>query len=193
MEKILFDPGYSTCLFGISDSVEFMYSAFEASYMPLKQKKFQFSVLIQKIKSSLKRNISFYLGCLLWASYIKCGENKEIENNPCLNEEYNEEVSLEEINYLVDFVRNKLNRDSKYYLNKPYEPDERYLIVLETYINFIKGNKGFVQTKTTDDIYLPKNIKPIKKADAEIIKTKIENAISKKDLTLLFDLYGYIL
>ena len=65
MEKILFDPGYSSCFLGISDSVEFIYGAFCDSVVPFKQKKFQFSALFLKIKNMAAQNVAFYLGCLL--------------------------------------------------------------------------------------------------------------------------------
>lgn len=193
MEKVLFDPGYSSCLMGISDSVEFVYEAFVSSNMPLKPKRFQFSVLFPKLKAMLTRNVSFYLGCLLWASYIKTIKGAEIENNPCLNTTYDKESSLEEINFLIDFTSSKLNKDAKYYLNSKFEPDSRLLEILNAYSNFIELNKGFVSIKNTDEIKLPNNMKELDEEGAKTVKANIDEAISSKDLTKLFEVYDLIL
>jgi len=193
MESVLFDPGYSKCVLGFSDSIEFMYSVFEEQIMPLKQKKFQFSVLLPKIKSMTEQNISFYLGCLLWASYIKSKKNAVIEDNPCLNETYDEESSLEESKYLLQFVEEKLPRDVKYFLNKPCEKNEKYTTILKTYNEFLKLNQGFTKTKTTDDIILPDNIKTPGKTELKEIKKVIDEALNQKDLVQLMKGYSLIL
>ena len=193
MRTVLFDPGYSACLAGISDSIELMYGAFQTTPMPLKQKKFQFSMILPKIKDMVLNNVSFYLGCLLWASYIKNFKNAEIINNPCLNTEYTEENSIEEPLYLIDFIETRLDKDSRYYINKKYEKDERFINILKTYIEFIKLNKGFVEIKTTDELILPSNIKPLDKDNLNLVKSKIDEAIKNKKFSLLFDVYSLIL
>ncbi len=193
MESVLFDPGYSKCVLGFSDSIEFMYSVFEEQIMPLKQKKFQFSVLLPKIKSMTEQNISFYLGCLLWASYIKSKKGAVIEDNPCLNETYDEEDSLEESKYLLEFVQEKLPRDVKYFLNKPYEKNEKFVTILKTYNEFLKLNQGFTKTEKTDDIILPDNIKTPNKTELKEIKKVIDEALNQKDLVQLMKGYSLIL
>ncbi len=192
MEKVLFDPGYSSCFLGISDSVEFIYDAFCDSVAPFKQKKFQFSALFSKIKNMAFFNVSFYLGCLLWACYIKSFKDAVIENNPCLNQEYNEEASLEEVNYLIEFLTTKLNRDTKYYINKTFEADPRHIKILETYKDFIITNKGLCAVEKTSDIILPENLKKPDKKALNAMKNKIDEAIKLKDLTKLFDVYDLI-
>ena len=115
-----------------------------------------------------------------------------IENNPCLNQEYNEESSLEEVNYLIDFLTEKLNKDAKYYINKTYKPDSRHIKILETYREFIKENKGLCAVEKTSDIILPPNLKKPDKTGLEKIKNKIDETIKLKDLTKLFDVYDLI-
>ena len=193
METVLFDPGYSSCVLGISDNVEFLYGTFQSSYIPHKQKKFQFSMLLPKIKETAKQNIAFYLGCLLWASYIKTVKGAEIIDNPCYEDEYNEEASIRDVKYLIDFITDILNKDSKYYTGKPYEYDPKHLKILETYIEFIKMNNGFVNLKTTDELNLPSNIKPLNKDNSEIVKNKIDEAIKEKKLSKLYEVYDLIL
>ncbi len=193
MEKVLFDPGYSSCLYGISDSIEFVYSAFHDSTLPLKQKKFQFSLLLPKLKIMLRKNTAFYLGCLLWACYISNVKNAEIEDNPCLDEEYNEEESIREPLYMIDFLKEKLNKETKFYLGKTYVAPLEYVKILETYIDFIKLNRGFANTKNTDEIILPKNIKTQSAKTLTEIKTQIDKALEAKDLLKLFNVYSLIL
>lgn len=193
MQTVLFDPGYSSCMSGVSDSIELMYGAFVSTPMPLKQKKFQFSMIFPKIKDMILQNVSFYLGCLLWASYIKNIKNANVINNPCLDTEYNEENSIEEPLYLIDFIETNLDKDAKYYINKRYEKDERFINVLKTYVEFLKLNGGFTKLKTTDEIVLPSNIKSLDENKMSEIKSKIDEALDKKKLSVLFDVYSLIL
>lgn len=192
MQKVSFDPGYSSCMLGVSDNIDFMYSAFVSSETPLKQKKFQFSILFPKLKTMLLQNVSFYLGCLLWAVYLKSIKDGFIENNPCLNGEYHEDIVLEEINFLIDFIDNKFDRDAKYYINQRYIKDERFIKVLEVYKEFIKLNQGFISIQETKDIKLPDTLKNPNVGEINLIKNKIDEAIEKKNLSLLFDVYELI-
>lgn len=193
MEEVSFDPGFSKCMLGVSDNVEFMYSAFVSSIGNLKQKKFQFSILFPKIQSMLKTNVGFYLGCLLWASYLKNSKTALILDNPCLNEEYNEDTAVDNVNYLIDFVCEKLNKDAKYYLNKTYTTDERYIKILNIYKDFVLLNKGFTQTKKTDEIILPENLKKLNEASLSEVENIINNTLEKKDLNILYEAYDFIL
>lgn len=192
MENVSFDPGFSGCMLGVSDNVEFMYSAFVSSSGNLKQKKFQFSMLFPKIKEMLKTNVAFYLGCLLWAG---CIQKKEatIEDNPYFDGEYNEEEVLSGVNYLIDFIENTLNKDSRYYINKTYTPDEKYIKILKTYKDFIQINKGFTKAKETKDILLPENLKELYGENLNVVLSKIDETLEFKNLNLLYDVYDLIL
>ena len=193
MEKVLFDPGYSNCTVGVSENVDFIYAAFSSSTIPAKQKKFQLSIMLPKLKKMLSQNVSFYLGCLLWATYIKGIKNGIIENNPCLNSTYDKEESTGETNSLIELIEKTLPNDVKRYLGKNFEINKQLTNVLKTYNEFIILNEGFIQTKETKDIVLPENIKVLTKEQRIKIKEKIDEAISSKDLTKLFDVYNLIL
>lgn len=193
MQTVLFDPGYSDCILGVSDNVEFMYSAFVQSGMPLKQKKFQFSILFPKLKKMTEQNVSFYLGCLLWAVYLKSVKDGVFEYNPCLGNEFDEETAYNDTNFLIDFIQEKFNKDAKYYINATYQTDARFVKVLKTYNEFLKLNEGFKNVKTTEDIKLPSCLKAPSLDNIKAIKEKIEEAISLKDLAKLFDVYDLIL
>ena len=95
--------------------------------------------------------------------------------------------------YLIDFIETNLDKDAKYYINKRYEKDERFINVLKTYIEFLKLNGGFTKLKTTDEIVLPSNIKSLDENKMSEIKSKIDEAIDKKKLSVLFDVYSLIL
>lgn len=98
MQTVLFDPGYSDCILGVSDNVEFMYSAFVQSSMPLKQKKFQFSILFPKLKKcSLKTFLLF--GVSFVGGLSEKLKNAVFENNPCLNTEFDEKTAYDETNF----------------------------------------------------------------------------------------------
>ena len=51
---------------------------------------------------------------MLWGVYLKSIQGKEIINNPCLNTEFDDE-SYFEVDFLLRFVKEGLNRDAKYY------------------------------------------------------------------------------
>ncbi len=189
--EVLFDPGYSASVARVSGNIEYMYSAFQ-TIISLKQKKFQFSMLYPKFLKAIDSNTAFYLGCMLWGVYLKSLDNKTIINNPCLGTEFGDDC-FEEIDFLINFVKNGLNRDAKYYLNKTYTSNPLYLTILETYKEFLKINKGFVNVKTTDDILLPKNLKTPSPADLEEIFNKISEAVKKEDIEILFQISAKIL
>ncbi len=194
IRSVKFDPGYSGCILGVSDNTDFIYSAFSASNIPLKQKKFQFSIIFPKIKKMICQNVSFYLGCLLWAVYLKNEEaGSVIENNPCLGGEFNEDVAFEETDFLLELITKQLDRDAKYYINAHYSADLRHTVVLKTYREFLKLNEGFIKAKTTGDIIIPDNIKTPDKNEIDIIKKTIDEAIKAKELTKLFEVYDFIL
>ncbi len=193
MKAVLFDPGYSDCILGVSDNIEFMYSAFIQTPMQIKQKKFQFSILFPKLKKMLFQNVSFYLGCLLWAVYLKSIQDGFFEENPCYGVEFDKETAFDETNFLIDFIEDKFNRDAKYYINSIYEKDERFITILKTYNEFLMLNKGFQDVKTTSDIILPSNLKTVSSNELDLIKNKIDESINSKDLTKLFEVYNLIL
>lgn len=191
-KKVKFDPGYAPVVIDALGAVGYIYYTF-CAIRDLKLKKINFPHTLRKLEKNLEINIGFYLGCLLWACYIKQFSDFEIEGNQLLGEVCEEKEYTGEINFLIDFVKNQLPRDSKYYLNKNYEPDKRYLPVLETYKEFLILNRGFVDVSNTNQIKIPENIKKPNQKELDLINENIQNAIVKKDITKLFDCFSMIL
>jgi len=190
-KKVLFDPGYAPIVMDSLGAVGYTYYIFNAS-KDIRIKKINFPNVFKKIENLLKVNVSFYLGCLLWASCISSLNDYELEGNQLLGEDAKEEEYTSEINFLIDVVEKELNRDSKYYLNKPYVPNEKYLPILKAYKEFLIINNGFVNCSKTNQIVLPDNLKRLDKTQIEVLKEKINSAIEAKDVTLLLDEYGLI-
>ena len=190
-EKVLFDPGYAPIVIDSLGAVGYTYYMFSAS-KDIRIKKINFPSVFKKIENLLKINVSFYLGCLLWASCIASVENGELEGNKLLGEDAKEEEYTSELDFLIELVEKGLNRDTKYYLNKIYQPDSRYLPILKTYRDFLVINKGFTSCQFTNQIVLPENLKKLDEEQIEALKERITFAINSKDVTLLLGEYGLI-
>ena len=190
-KKIKFDPGYAPIVINSLGQVGYSYYVFSA--IPnVKLKRMNFPHTLRKIEGFLKTNVAFYLGCLLWASYIKKFDDYELEGNQLLGEECSEEEYTSEINFLIDTIENQLPRDSKYYLNKLYVADEKYLPILKAYKEFLILNNGFVSCSKTSQIMLPDSIKKLNEKELNLVNEKIQKAINDKEIEQLFDCYNLI-
>ena len=190
-KKIKFDPGYAPIVINSLGQVGYSYYVFSA--IPnVKLKRMNFPHTLRKIEGFLKTNVAFYLGCLLWASYIKKFDDYELEGNQLLGEECSEEEYTSEINFLIDTIENQLPRDSKYYLNKLYVADEKYLPILKAYKEFLILNNGFVSCSKTSQIMLPDSIKKLNEEELNLVNEKIQKAINDKEIEQLFDCYNLI-
>lgn len=190
-KKVLFDPGYAPIVIDSIGQVGYTYYMFSA--IPnLKLKRLNFPMTFNKIEKLLKVNVSFYLGCLMWASVISKCDDCEIEGNKLLGEDAKEEEYTSEINFLINFLEKDFPRDCKYFMNKNYLPDEKYLTILKTYRDFLIINSGFVACSNTNQIKLPENIKKLNNENIEKIKIEIQNSIDIKDLSKLFEFYDLI-
>lgn len=190
--KIPFDPGYAPLVIDSIGQVGYTYYLFSAS-RDMRVKKINFPNVFRKIEHLLKINISFYIGCLMWASCIASLDDYELEGNQLLGEETTEEEYTGEINFLIELLETGLNRDCKYYLNKTYLPDERYLPILKTYKDFLILNKGFVDCFKTNQIVLPENLKKLNEKQIKELKKLIDSAIEAKDISILLENYNTIL
>ena len=85
----------------------------------------------------------------------------------------------------------QLKKDAKYYLGMTYEIKPEYEKILTVYKDFITMNKGFVNTKTTDDLVLPENLKKLE--NPEKVNEGIQNVVKTGELKSLLELYGTIL
>ena len=190
-KKVLFDPGYAPLVIDSIGAVGYTYYMFSAS-KNMRLKKINFPSVFKKIESLLKTNVAFYLGCLLWASYISNIKDAEIEGNKLLGESATEEEYTSEISFLIELVETGLNRDYKYYQGKPYIADEKYLPILKAYKEFLIINDGFINCSNTNQIKLPSSIKKLNENELNLINEKIQEAIKNKDILSLFGCFEMI-
>ena len=190
MTEYLFDPGYSQHLVSLIFSLEDMYGDIN-KFKNLGQKKFRFKQYYSGIVKLLRQNTAFYLGCLLWATYLANQEEGDIANNYCLGKEYDEAQSLIELDFLIKFSQT-FSKDTKYYMGIDYKFPEEDEALLGTYREFAVLNEGFVNIKSTSDLKLPDSLKKPSKEELETIKTTIEKVVSTGNFDLLFDIRGLI-
>ena len=86
-----------------------------------------------------------------------------------------------------------MKKDVKYYTGQNFSIDSQSLNILDAYRNFLKDNKGFVETKTTKDIKLPQGFKTPSDKDLKEILEGIEKVIENGKLYELFPLAEKVL
>ncbi len=189
-EKVKFDPGIGNLFIDFNDYINNLYSSL-MMLRTIHQKRIKFKLNSQKIYKYMENNIAFYLGCLLWAYYIK--ENnikspKEIEGNVFLNmtDEQKEKYDyLLQVNFLENYF-DSFERDTLYYAGKKINIPERWKNILKIYSDFLSLNNGFTDTKTTENIVIPDSLKNI---DSNIdINSYIQKAIEQKNLEILMNI-----
>ena len=190
-DGVQFDPGFIQHISAFEPNIEYVYNTL-STCRNFNQKKMQFKMFYPKIQSLLKNYLGFYLGCILWAVYIKNLDEKPILNNLCFGGEYSENDTLEEINFIKKYIE-QLKKDVKYYTGQNFSIDSQSLNILDAYRNFLKENKGFVETKTTKDIKLPEGFKTLSDKDLKEILEGIEKVIENGKLYELFPLAEKVL
>lgn len=179
-QTVLFDPGYAQHTTILSISAEYIYAQL-SQFKNFGQKKFQFKMSYPKLQHMADNNVGFCLGSLLWATYIKSLGDITIEGNPCLGGEYDEAETVEEADYSIEFF-DRLKKDAKYYLGEDYKIDALNIEILQLYKEFLVLNKGFIGTKTTNDIKLPQDFSIPNQQDCETIHNKIQEVIKSGKL-----------
>lgn len=190
-DGVQFDPGFIQHISAFEPNIEYVYNTL-STCRNFNQKKMQFKMFYPKIQSLLKNYLGFYLGCILWAVYIKNLDEKPILNNLCFGGEYSENDSLEEVDFIKKYIE-QLKKDVKYYTGQNFSIDSQSLNILDAYRNFLKDNKGFVETKTTKDIKLPQGFKTPSDKDLKEILEGIEKVIENGKLYELFPLVEKVL
>lgn len=183
--KALFDPGFTRDLIPLSLDTKYFYDELNM-IKNFNIKKSEFRIALPKLAQLTERHIGFYVGCMLWGAYLKTLDSEKIINNPFLGKEYEEEPALSEINFIFDFVK-KLDKDSKYYLGKPYNFDSKKLEILELYKEFIRKNESFVNTDTVDKIVLVGKLEIMPKEEILEIEKKIQDVIHTGKLEELLE------
>lgn len=187
-KSIPFDLGFNQYIQSFSANIEYAYAEIN-SFVNLKVKTMQFQRMYKIINGEIELYINFYIGCLLWACYIKLFKNKEISENPVLGKELSDEESLYTLNYLRNYLP-KFEKDVKYYLHRNIKFEQKYYDLLDLYEKFLKMNKHFTQTKTSDDLSLPFELK---NPNYDNILNTIQKVVETGDFTPLREYLDIIL
>ena len=187
-EGIEFDPGFAPYIMAFQGTVNYLYADIN-KFRVFSQKKAKFRQYYKKILEVFNNNLGFYVGCLMWAAYIRTQEEQEIINNHCYGGKYNEAENTIETDYMINFVK-LFPKDMKYFMSTSFEFDESVNKILYAYKEFLGINKGFIDAVTTMDILLPKGMKT---EGAENFKEIIDDAIASKDLSKLLEYTDLIL
>ena len=190
-DNVQFDPGFIQHMSAFEPNIQYVYNSLN-SCKNFNQKKMQFKMFYPKIQSLLKNYLGFYLGCILWAVYIKSLGEKPIAGNLCYGGDFSETETLEEVDFIKSYIE-QLKKDAKYYLGQNYSIDEESIKVLGAYREFLKLNEGFVKVQTTADVKLPASLKSVDEADLKEILVGIEQVIENGKLHELFALSEKVL
>ena len=159
------------------------------------QRKFKFQMLYPQLLKLLEHTVSFYLGCLLWASFISnnfADNPKDILENSYIGKTVKEDEMLFEVNYAISYIE-KLKKDCKYYLGKNCNIPENWSKVLSVYKDFLTLNEFLINAKTTADLKLPSSLIKPSQEDLNAILAIIESVVSSGNLPELFNAQKFIL
>lgn len=188
LEGLEFDPGFAPYILAFLGSVEVIYGEINR-FKNFSQKKLKFMQYHKKILELFNNNAGFYVGCLMWAAYLKTQPEQKILSNHCLGREYNEEENVSEVDFMLEFP-NLFKKDMKYFLGQNYEFNPQVIALLEAYKEFLVLNKGFVNTEKNTDIVLPSSVKT---ENSEEYKLMIDKVLETKDLSKLLEYLPTIL
>ncbi len=184
---VAFDPGfapYVTCFSENANAIDEVMASLKTPH----QKKFRFQVFSPQIYKLFENIISFYQGCLLWASYIsiKFKDNpKEVLNNFSLGKKLDDYDFLFEVDFLINYF-DKYEKDSKYFLSKSAHLPPDWLKLAKVYKEFLILNENFINTKTTADIKLPAAVKY--DFDLDEVLAAIDKSIADGNLSSLLEI-----
>lgn len=183
-----FDPGFGPYILAFRGAVEYLYIDIN-KFKNLSQKKMKFRQYYKKILEIFNNNLGFYVGCLMWAAYIKTQPKQEILSNHCYGQEYNEQENISDTQFMINFT-NLFPKDTKYFLSENFQFEENIIKLLHVYEEFLILNKGFVNSKYNTDIILPESVKT---ENAESYKSSIEKVLETGNLQELLDYLPTIL
>lgn len=181
-EDLEFDPEFAPYILAFRGTVEYLYMDINR-FKNLSQRKMKFRQYYKKFLELFNNNLGFYVGCLMWAAYIKTQPEQDILNNNCLGGEYNKEENVSDVDFMIKFLE-LLPKDMKYFLGMNYEINPEDLKILEMYKEFLTINKGFVNSKKNTDILLPSGMKT---DGADSFKDRIDEVLKTEDLSKLLE------
>ena len=100
---VQFDPGFVKHMSAFVPNIQYVYNSL-VQFKNFNQKKMQFKMYFPKIQKLIKDYMGFYVGCILWAIYIKQFDNEEILNNLCFGGEYSDEETLSEVDFMKEYL-----------------------------------------------------------------------------------------
>lgn len=175
-----FDPGFGPYILAFQGTVNYLYNDINR-FKNLSQKKMKFRQYYKKFLEMFDNNLGFYVGCLMWAAYIKTQPEQEILNNPCLGGVYNEDENTAEPDFMLNFAE-LFPKDMKYFLGEEFDFEPYVKRIAEVYKDFLVINEGFVNSKNNTDIKLPEGLNT---KNAEGFKEIIDSAIKEGNLAKL--------
>ena len=184
---VLFDPGYSKYTLPFSQNIDAAYNMILSIKAP-HQRKFKFQMVYPQLLKVLEHTISFYLGCLLWATFISKNfkdNPKEILDNHYIGQKIKEDEMLFEVNYAIGYIE-KLKKDCKYYLGKTCNLPDDWMQIMQLYKEFLMVNEFLVDANSSADIKLPLAIKEPSQDDLNKILEQIELVVKSGELKELF-------
>jgi len=196
-QVVLFDPGFSKFAVGFPTDAP----AFLDEIIGLKQnhqKKFAFTNLENQIVPIIKLCASFYIGCVLWGSYLAWkykNDSREIEGNPVFSSS-EEECKLnysDEIDFILGFI-DRFEKSAKFYIKRSSRINPEYIKYFEIYKQFVELNNGFKNLKFTNEIKLPAEVAHFEnhsEQKLEELKQKIDEVINSGNLENLLNLNFY--
>lgn len=194
-KEVPFDPGYSAISFSFIENIESViqdYTKLKANH----QKKFWLATSEPQIIDLITKSTAFYLGCLLWGSFIHNrfkDSPKPItgSNIPKMSEdEFKNFDCAYEVKAILEYIK-ILDRDCKYFLKRLAKIESSIAEILNNYVEFAQLNNNFRNVKTTADIKLPKFCDKFSKLTNEQLDNlceKIYSVIAEKKIELLFDI-----
>lgn len=190
---VLFDPGYSKYTLAFAQNIDAAYTVL-FSLKSSHQRRFKFQTIYPQLLKLLEHTVAFYLGCLLWASFITqnfVNSPKQILDNDYLGLSVDEESMFFEVNYAISYIE-KLKKDCKYYLGKTCNLPNDWTEIMSVYKEFLEMNNFFVDAKTTSDVKLPAQIKTLSEHELKTILEKIEEVINTGEFKDLFSIKNLI-
>lgn len=183
-KEVPFDPGFSPMVVHFSSNMEAVLGVIKQLKSP-HQKKFKFKMLYPQIFKLFENIVSFYSGCLLWASYIKNEHpNKFISGNAFYKQNTEDYDFMYEVEYIIKSFE-KFEKDCKYYLNTTSKIPQEWQKITEVYKKFLGINNNFFDTQKTEEILLPDELKNFSKEEQEQNFEVIKKSIEEKNLSLL--------
>ena len=117
--NILFSP-IRHLIFSYLKFRKLIFSISANKFKNLSQKKIKFRQYYKKILDVFNNNLGFYVGCLMWAAYIKYQPEQNLLNNYCLGEKYDEATNTKETDFMIRFTE-LFPKDMKYFLGQIFE------------------------------------------------------------------------